>query len=112
MITDKTYNQNDQYFFTEFKNISKELLPWLENLAWEYRCKIEKKVYKHYSRSYSGPGRQLYYYYFIFTDKSGRIRKFQFQQPIYGHEVETLKKRIDQAAGISRKRRKTRKSSV
>ena len=75
-------------------------------------CKIEKKVYKHYSRFYSGPGRQLYYYYFIFTDKSGRIRKFQFQQPIYGHEVETLKKRIDQAARISRKRRKTRKSSV
>ncbi len=46
MITDKTYNQNDQYFFTEFKNISKELLPWLENLAWEYRCKIEKKEWK------------------------------------------------------------------
>lgn len=75
-------------------------------------CRIEKKVYRYYSRLYSRPGRQLYYYYFIFTDKSGRIRKFQFQQPIHGHEAETLKKRIDQAAGISRKRRQTGEGSV
>lgn len=46
MLTNKTYNQDKQYYCIEFKNISKELLPWLENLAWEYRCKIEKKEWK------------------------------------------------------------------
>jgi len=46
MLTDRTLNQNKQYFCIEFKNISKELLPWLENLAWEYKCKVEKKEWK------------------------------------------------------------------
>ena len=45
MLTDKKF-QNKQYYCIEFKNVSKELLPWLENLAWEYRCKIEKKEWK------------------------------------------------------------------
>jgi len=46
MLTDKKYNQDKQYYCIEFKNVPKELLPWLENLAWEYRCKIEKKEWK------------------------------------------------------------------
>ena len=46
MLTDRTHNQNKQYYCIEFKNISKELLPWLENLAWEYKCKVEKKEWK------------------------------------------------------------------
>ena len=46
MLTDKIFNQDEQYYCIEFKNISKELLPWLENLAWEYRCKVEKKEWK------------------------------------------------------------------
>ena len=45
MLTDKKF-QDKQYYCIEFKNVSKELLPWLENLAWEYRCKIEKKEWK------------------------------------------------------------------
>ncbi|MBR6298201.1 MAG: hypothetical protein IKR34_03050 [Candidatus Gastranaerophilales bacterium] len=46
MLLDKKYNQNENYYFNEFKNVSKETLPWLENLAVEYRCKIEKKEWK------------------------------------------------------------------
>jgi hypothetical protein len=46
MLLDKKYNQNENYFFNEFKNVSKEMMPWLENLAVEYRCKIEKKEWK------------------------------------------------------------------
>ncbi len=36
----------EQYFSNEFKNVSKDLIPWLEKLAWECRCKIEKKEWK------------------------------------------------------------------
>ena len=46
MLIDKKYNQDKQYFCIDFKNVAKELLPWLENLAMEYRCKIEKKEWK------------------------------------------------------------------
>ena len=46
MIINKKFNQDKQYFCSEFKNVAKELLPWLENLTWEYRCKIEKKEWK------------------------------------------------------------------
>ena len=46
MLLDRKYNQNENYFFNEFKNVSKEMLPWLENLAVEYHCKIEKKEWK------------------------------------------------------------------
>lgn len=73
-------------------------------------CTIEKQVYNHRTRPYGGTGTQLYYYYFIFTDKSGRTRKFQFQKSIHGHEAETLKMRIDQASGTSRKRRRAGKA--
>ena len=45
MLTGKKF-QDKQYYCIEFKNVSKELLPWLENLAWEYKCKIEKKEWK------------------------------------------------------------------
>ena len=45
MLINKIY-QDKQYFFNEFKNVSKEVLPWLEDLACENRCKIEKKEWK------------------------------------------------------------------
>ena len=48
--TEETFNECNinhvQQYFNEFKNVSKDLLPWLENLAWECRCKIEKKEWK------------------------------------------------------------------
>lgn len=46
MLIDKNTIRNNELYNIEFKNISKELLPWLENLAWECRCKIEKKEWK------------------------------------------------------------------
>ena len=46
MLIDKQYNQDKQYFHTEFKNVTKEIIGWLEGLAWEYHCKIEKKEWK------------------------------------------------------------------
>ena len=46
MLIDKQHNQDKQYFQTEFKNIGRDFLPWLESLAFEYRCKIEKKEWK------------------------------------------------------------------
>ena len=46
MLLDKKFNQNENYFLNEFKNVPKELLPWLENLAVECHCKIEKKEWK------------------------------------------------------------------
>ncbi len=46
MLIDKKFATDKQYYLNEFKNVSKELLPWLENLAWECRCKIEKKEWK------------------------------------------------------------------
>ena len=46
MLVNKNFIQDKQYFCSEFKNVAKEILPWLENLAWECRCKIEKKEWK------------------------------------------------------------------
>ena len=46
MLVNKNYIQDKKYHCAEFKNISKELLPWFENLAWECRCKVEKKEWK------------------------------------------------------------------
>lgn len=46
MLIDKKLTTDKQTYLNEFKNVSKELLPWLENIAWECRCKIEKKEWK------------------------------------------------------------------
>ena len=46
MLIDKQHEQNKRNFYCEFKNVAKESLQWLENLAWEYRCKIDKKEWK------------------------------------------------------------------
>ncbi len=44
MLTEKI--NKEQYFLSEFKNVSRDILPWLENLAYECRCKIDKKEWK------------------------------------------------------------------
>jgi hypothetical protein len=36
----------------EFKNVDKEVLPWLENIAIENGCRIEKKEWKSKYNSY------------------------------------------------------------
>lgn len=58
-------------------------------------CEEVMKVYKHHRR---GEGTtRTYYFYFIFTDKNGKTRKFQFEKPIFEHEVNVLKARIENA---------------
>lgn len=45
MLIDKKF-QNNQYYCCDFKNVAKEHICWLENLASEYRCRIDKKEWK------------------------------------------------------------------
>ena len=49
----QNYNKEDvNYSYTEFKNVPKSLTNWLEDIAIENKCKIEKKEwrskYNHY----------------------------------------------------------------
>lgn len=59
---------------------------------YEYRdiqhCEVQRKAYRHHGDS------TLYYYYFLFTPKDGKTRRFQFQKPLHGHEINVLKARI------------------
>lgn len=63
-------------------------------------CREEEKI----SRQHKAVGnmKNLYYYYFIFTDKSGLTIRFQFQKPIHGHEIDILQQRIRNAGGMRR----------
>lgn len=46
---------------------------------------------------YYGAAQRRYYFFFEFTDVRGKTRKFQFEDPIHGHEVDVLKERIENA---------------
>ena len=52
MLTDRYTDSLNQRKEIEFNNISKEILPWLENLAFEHNCKIERKEWKSKYNSY------------------------------------------------------------
>lgn len=52
MLTDRYTDNINQRKEIEFTNISKEMLPWLENLAIEHNCKIERKEWKSKYNSY------------------------------------------------------------
>ena len=52
MLVEKYINGLNSRSQIEFKNVCKEFLPWLESLAWEYRCKIDKKEWKSKYNSY------------------------------------------------------------
>lgn len=43
---------------------------------------------------YHGSANRSYYYFFVFTDRTNRTRKFLFQKDIHGHEIDVLKERI------------------
>lgn len=64
-------------------------------------CGAIEKVYRH--RRSSGGFRRTHYFYFIFTDRDGEQRKFQFQKDIYGHEIAVLQDRIETAGGTVRR---------
>ncbi len=47
-----------------------------------------------HGRLSKGSNHRSYYYFFIFTDVTGRTRKFLFQKDRYEHEIDVLKERI------------------
>lgn len=56
-------------------------------------CKEELKSSR--SEFISGPSQTSYFYFFIFTDKSGKTTKLQFDKALHGHEFDELKIRIN-----------------
>lgn len=60
-------------------------------------CKEIKRVVRHYHRG-RGSLNRTYYYFFEFTDKSGKKHKFRFAKPLHEREVNILKERIEQAS--------------
>ncbi len=94
MLTDKQHNQDKQYFQTEFKNVGRDFLPWLENLALEYRCKIEKKEWKSKYNNY------VIYDYEPFcadgfeinlTLSSRYVEYLNFVRFLYDNKIQTIK---------------------
>ena len=56
-------------------------------------CEEVRKAYRHGV----GADSPIYYFYFRFTDRNGKTRRFQFEKPIYEHEINVLKMRIEEA---------------
>ena len=46
MLIEKRCSQNEECVFMEFRDVNKEFLPWLEDLALEYHCRVEKKEWR------------------------------------------------------------------
>lgn len=63
-------------------------------------CRRIKKVVRTRAHYYEAAERR-YYFFFEFTDVRGKTRKFQFEDPIHGHEVNVLKERIEKAISTS-----------
>lgn len=59
-------------------------------------CRRIKKVVRTRAHYYEAAERR-YYFFFEFTDVRGKTRKFTFEDPIHGHEVNVLKERIEKA---------------
>ena len=59
-------------------------------------CRRIKKVVRTRAHYYEA-AEPRYYFFFEFTDQSGKVRRFQFEDPIHGHEVNQLKERIENA---------------
>ena len=57
-------------------------------------CKRIKKVVRTRAHYYEAAERR-YYFFFEFTDVRGKTRKFLFEDPIHGHEINVLKERIE-----------------
>jgi len=52
MLVEKYVNGLNQRSQIEFKNISKDILPWLEQTALENNCQIDKREWKSTYNSY------------------------------------------------------------
>lgn len=58
-------------------------------------CRKIKRVVHH--SGHSGGPKTNYYFFFEFTCTDGKKRRFLFEEPLYGHEIQVLKERIKQA---------------
>lgn len=56
------------------------------------KCKAVMKEYTHRRKGHGTE--RMYCYYFVFTDRDGITRKFQFEKAVNGYEIEILKDRI------------------
>ena len=52
MLTERYIDGINQRHQLEFNNVSKDILPWLEDTALENNCKIERKEWKSKYNSY------------------------------------------------------------
>lgn len=59
-------------------------------------CRRIKKVVRTRAHYYEADERR-YYFFFEFTDVRGKTRKFAFEDPIHGHEVDVLMERIEKS---------------
>ena len=62
-------------------------------------CRRIKKVVRTRAHYYEADERR-YYFFFEFTDVRGKTRKFAFEDPIHGHEVNVLKERIEKTQNL------------
>lgn len=83
------YNPN----MIEFRNISKDILPWLEKIAIENNCRIEKKEWRSKYNSY------VVYDYEPFCSDGFEIsltisatskNYLKFIQYLYSHKIKTI----------------------
>ena len=63
-------------------------------------CRRIRKVVRTRAHYYEAAERR-YYFFFEFTDVRGKTRKFAFEDPIHGHEVNVLKERIEKSISTS-----------
>lgn len=62
-------------------------------------CRRIKKVVRTRAHYYEADERR-YYFFFEFTDVCGKTRKFVFEDPIHGHEVNVLMGRIEKTQNL------------
>ena len=62
-------------------------------------CRRIKKVVRTRAHYYEADERR-YYFFFEFTDVRGKTRKFAFEDPIHGHEVNVLMGRIEKTQNL------------
>ncbi len=46
MLVERRYKENEEYACFEFRGVMKEAIPWLEYIAQEYRCRVDKKEWR------------------------------------------------------------------
>ena len=93
MLTERYTDGVNQRHQIEFNNINKELLPWLEDVAIENNCKVDRKEWKSKYNSY------VIYDYEPFCSDGFEINlvvssisraHLDFLKYLYDHKIETI----------------------